>query len=82
MDYLETGKPVDAKRAAVTGHARLGKTSLWAGALDTRLAIVISNDSGESGAAIRRRQFRELVHNLNSSFPHWFSAAYKPGKSS
>ena len=32
VDVLEKDKAVDAKRIALTGHSRLGKTALWAGA--------------------------------------------------
>jgi hypothetical protein len=75
-DYLETDSDIDAKKLAVIGHSRLGKTSLWAGAQDKRFGVVISNNSGEGGAATMRRNFGETTAIITKAFPHWFTKTY------
>jgi predicted neuraminidase len=77
IDFLETDKSVDAKHIAVFGHSRLGKTALWASALDERIAAVYASCSGEMGAALARRDWGETVDDMAQSFPYWFAGNFQ-----
>ena len=78
VDYLETDKGVDAKKVAIFGVSRLGKTVMWAGAHDPRIAMVIASCSGEGGAALSRRNYGETIAHLTAPgrFPYQFCANY------
>ena len=82
MDYLQTADAastgIDPSKVAVIGHSRGGKAALWAGAQDPRFPVVISNNSGSTGAKLARRDSAgESISAINSQFPHWFPETYK-----
>lgn len=77
VDYFQTDKSVDGSRVALFGHSRLGKTALWASALDPRIAAVFSSCSGEMGAALARRDWGETVDDMVQNFPYWFAPAFE-----
>jgi len=76
IDYFETDKAIDAKKIIVLGHSRGGKASLWCGAQDQRIAITISNESGNSGAALSRRNFGETIDKIMIA-SRWFCPNYR-----
>jgi hypothetical protein len=79
VDYFETDELVDASRVAITGVSRLGKTVLWAGANDERIAAVIASCSGEGGAALSRRNYGETIGHLASPerYAYQFAGNYQ-----
>lgn len=78
MDYFEKDPDIDATRIALTGCSRLGKTTIWTGAMEQRIKVVMPSCSGEGGAAISRRVYGETVAHLTepSRFPYQFAANY------
>jgi hypothetical protein len=79
MDYLETEPAIDAKRVALLGASRLGKTVLWTGATDPRFAVILASVSGEGGAAISRRNYGETIKHITDStrYEYQFAKNYQ-----
>lgn len=77
MDCLKDIDAIDEQKVIATGHSRLSKACLWAGAQDKHFAGVIANKSGEGGSAISRRKFGERVSDIVRHFPHWFNDEYR-----
>ncbi len=76
---------VDPKKLMSMGHSRGGKTALWHGAQDERVAITFPLMSGCGGnGAIRVATPRtrgqdgdsQSLLDINRYFPYWFSATY------
>jgi len=75
MDYFETDKQIDAKRIAIEGASRLGKTVLWTGIHDTRFKMVIASCSGEGGAALVRRNYGENIKHITDTSRYYYQFA-------
>lgn len=76
LDLAKSISQVDGNRVIVHGFSRLGKAALWAGANDTRFAAAISNESGEGGAALTRRNYGENLWRITNHYPYWFLSSY------
>ena len=73
IDHLEVDPAIDARRIAITGASRLGKTVLWAGAQDERVAAVFSVVPGEMGASLIRRDWGETLDDMAQNFGYQFA---------
>jgi hypothetical protein len=79
VDYFETDPQIDEKRIAIYGASRLGKTVLWAGARDERIACVLAAVSGAGGGALARRNYGETIAHLvaPTRYPYQFARNYQ-----
>lgn len=75
MDYFETDKQIDARRVALQGTSRLGKTVLWTGARDSRFKLVLASCSGEGGAALSRRNYGENIAHMTDTSRYYYQFA-------
>jgi hypothetical protein len=78
LDALQTIPEIDSQRVGLVGHSRLGKTALWAGAQDTRFALVAAVQSGAGGASLFRRRYGQTLDEFArpTSFPYWFNDVF------
>ena len=74
LDWIETERAIDAAHVGIVGLSRRGKTALWAGANDTRFAMVCSCGSGCSGSRLNRIDIpqREPFWHLQAVQFFWF----------
>lgn len=76
VDHVMTLDWVDKTKIASIGHSRLGKTSLWCAANDTRITYCVSNNAGCSGDAVTRQKRGETLKQIYNRFPYWFVEKY------
>lgn len=77
LDYLETDPAVDARRVALEGHSRFGKTALVAMAFDRRFAAAYISSAGAGGDKLYRHIYGEQLENLASAGSwHWFDGNF------
>jgi hypothetical protein len=77
VDYLYQDDAIDNDKICVTGWSRRGKAALFAAAMDERIDLLVSHQSGTGGMALSRRNPEESVEVINTRFPHWFNGNFK-----
>jgi hypothetical protein len=83
LDYGLTLPGTDPDAIGIAGHSRLGKTALFAAAMDTRFTYALVNNSGCGGDALAHGNTGhnfppfhypdagELYSNMLLAFPYW-----------
>jgi hypothetical protein len=77
VDYLYGDPLIRKDEIAVVGLSRRGKTALWCGVQNPRVALTVSCCSGCTGAALSRGKAGETIKNITTAFPYWFCKNYQ-----
>lgn len=80
IDQILKDPKFDPKRIVIAGCSRAGKTALWCGANDQRIAAVFASVSGCCGAAMHRGKTGETIEKITNVFPHWSCQKFKEFK--
>jgi hypothetical protein len=75
-DALAADPRIDARRVAIWGHSRNGKSALYAASRDPRIAAVIAHQSGRGGASLSRSTEGESIAEMTEAFPWWFPPTF------
>lgn len=74
LELVQDDLPIDLEHLAITGCSFAGKMALFAGALDERIALTISQESGGGGAAAWRvSETLGNVETLGNTSSAWFT---------
>jgi hypothetical protein len=83
LPHIQKATHIDPKRLGVTGCSRNGKGALVAGALDSRIALTIPQESGAGGAGCWRVENYQNAHGANVQGPQeiirenvWFGPVF------
>jgi len=76
IDVLIDHPRIDPQGFVAYGHSRYGKAAMVAAAYDSRVAAVISHQSGTGGASLNKRKKGESIEDITGQYPHWFSKTY------
>jgi hypothetical protein len=68
-DAILTDPRLDPNRLALFGHSRFGKAALLTAALDTRIQVVIANQSGDSAPRRHRTVSASRSPACSAGFP-------------
>jgi hypothetical protein len=77
VDYLYEDPMIRKDEIAVVGLSRRGKTALWCGVQNPKVALTVSCCSGCTGAALSRGKVGETIKNITTAFPYWFCKNYQ-----
>jgi len=77
IEFFRYMPSVNKESVIVAGNGPLGTAALWAAAQDSRIAMVIAQNSGKGGTTLSKRQFGASLKSTLKKHPHWFAKNFQ-----